>query len=79
MPVGIIVGKRARMLGLVVSDYYARWAEWVALARPWLEDGRLVFKEDVAEGLADAAAQFERLMRGENVGKSLVRVGPDRP
>lgn len=77
MPVGIIVGKRARMLGLVVYDYYPRWAEWVALARPWIEDGRLVFGEDIAEGLAAAPGQFDRLMRGQNIGKSLVRVGPD--
>jgi NADPH-dependent curcumin reductase CurA len=78
MPVGIIVGKRARMLGLVVYDYYARWAEWVALARPWIEEGTLVSGEDIADGPAAAAAHFERLMRGQNIGKALVRMGPDR-
>jgi NADPH-dependent curcumin reductase CurA len=78
MPVGIIVAKRATLLGLVVYDFYARWTEWVALARPWIEAGRLVAAEDVAEGLEAAPAQFERLMRGRNVGKSLVRIGPDR-
>jgi NADPH-dependent curcumin reductase CurA len=78
MPVGIIVGKRARMLGLVVYDYYAKWAEWVALARPWMEDGSLVFAEDAVDGLEHAAEQFERLMQGKNKGKSIVRVGPDK-
>jgi NADPH-dependent curcumin reductase CurA len=78
MPVGMIVGKRARVLGLVVYDYYARWAEWVATARPWIEQGRIVGGEDIADGIEAAPDQFERLMRGQNVGKSLVRIGPDR-
>jgi NADPH-dependent curcumin reductase CurA len=78
MPVGIIVGKRARMLGLVVYDYYTRWDEWVALAAPWIREGKLVFGEDIADGLDAAPAQFEKLMNGQNVGKSLVRIGPDR-
>jgi NADPH-dependent curcumin reductase CurA len=78
MPVGMSVGKRARVLGLVVYDYYARWAEWVATARPWIEQGRLVGGEDIADGIEAAPDQFERLMRGQNVGKSLVRIGPDR-
>ena len=32
-------------------------------------------REDIAEGLPNAAEAFCRLMRGENFGKSLVRVG----
>lgn len=74
MPVGTIIGKRAAMLGLVVYDFYPRWAEWVDLATPWLKDGRLAFVEDVSEGLESAPVQFARLMRGENQGKALVRV-----
>jgi NADPH-dependent curcumin reductase CurA len=78
MPVGTIVGKRAKILGLVVYDYYARWSEWVDLARPWLLEGKLVAGEDIADGIEAAPAQFERLMQGLNIGKSLVRLGPDR-
>jgi len=78
MPVGAIVGKRARILGLVVYDYYARWSEWVDLARPWIEQGKLAFGEDIVDGPAAAPAHFERLMQGKNLGKALVRMGPDR-
>ncbi len=78
MPVGIIVGKRARLLGLVVYDFYPRWAEWVALARPWLREGKLVAGEDIADGIKAAPAHFARLMQGANVGKALIRMGPDR-
>jgi NADPH-dependent curcumin reductase CurA len=33
----------------------------------------------VAEGLENAPAAFLGLFKGENIGKMLVRVGPDAP
>lgn len=77
-PLGPIVGKRATVLGLVVYDFYPRLAEWVALGGPWLLEGRLALVEDASEGVASAPAQFERLLKGEHLGKALVRIGPDR-
>ena len=77
IPVGIIIGKRAAMMGLVVYDFYPRWAEWVALATPWLAEGRLSFVEDTGEGIESAPEQFAKLMRGENQGKALVRIAEE--
>lgn len=74
LPLGMVVGKRAQMLGLVVYDFYPRQAEWTALAAPWLADGKLTHVEDIAHGLEQAGAQFEKLMRGQNRGKTLVSV-----
>ena len=74
MPVGMVIGKRAAMLGLVVYDFYPRWSEWVELARPWIAEGKLVSVDDVSEGVESAPEQFARLMRGENRGKALVRM-----
>jgi NADPH-dependent curcumin reductase CurA len=74
VPVGLIIGKRAAMMGLVVYDFYPRWEEWIALATPWIHEGRLAFVEDIAKGIEAAPAQFERLMRGENQGKALVQM-----
>lgn len=72
--IGSLVGKRAAVFGLVVYDFYPRWAEWTALAEPWVKAGRLTIAEDIGSSLDSAGAQIERLMRGENVGKTLVRV-----
>ncbi|WP_029417684.1 MDR family NADP-dependent oxidoreductase [Brevundimonas bacteroides] len=72
--IGPLVGKRAAVFGLVVYDFYPRWAEWTALAEPWVKAGRLTIAEDIGHGLDSAGRQLERLMRGENVGKTLVRV-----
>jgi len=72
--IGPLVGKRAAVFGLVVYDFYPRWAEWTALAEPWVSSGRLTIAEDIGAGLDTAGHQLERLMRGENVGKTLVQV-----
>lgn len=75
--IGPMVARRAAVYGLVVYDFYARWGEWIAMAEPLMAQGRLQTAEDVSDGVASAPAQFERLMRGENLGKTLVRMGPD--
>jgi NADPH-dependent curcumin reductase len=72
---GLIVGKRAAVMGLVVYDFYPRWDEYVVEAAPWIRDGHLKFVEDRADGLEHAPALFERLMGGGNVGKAVVGVG----
>lgn len=72
--IGPIIGRRAAVFGLVVYDFYPRWAEWTALAEPWVKAGSLTIAEDIGEGLDSAPRQIERLMRGENVGKTLVKV-----
>lgn len=73
---GLIIGKRAQLLGLVVYDFYPRWSEFLSEAAPWVRDGRLTIVEDRAEGLAAAPALFGKLMRGENIGKCIVDVAP---
>lgn len=69
--------KRAVMKGLVVSDFDDRRGEFEALVVPRVADGRIAYVEDRAEGIASAGAHFARLMRGENVGKALVVLGPE--
>lgn len=75
---GLIVGKRAHVMGLVVYDFYPRWDDYVAEASAWLADGRLRYREDRVEGLAAAPALFGRLMAGANVGKAVVSVAPEQ-
>ena len=74
IPIGMIIGKRAAMMGLVVYDFYPRWSEWVDLATPCIADGKLVSVDDVSDGVESAPEQFARLMRGGNKGKALVRM-----
>lgn len=74
---GFLIVSRVRMEGFLVSDYRHRFDEGLRRLRPWVEEGRLRYREDVAEGLEQAPRAFIGLLRGENRGKALVRVGGD--
>ncbi|HWQ24200.1 MAG TPA: NADP-dependent oxidoreductase [Gaiellaceae bacterium] len=73
----MIVTKRLRMQGYIISDHYDRFPEFYAQACGWVREGRLRYRETVIEGIENAPRAFLGLLRGENVGKMLVRVGPD--
>ena len=72
---GFVVAKRVRIQGLIVTDNLTRFAEWRAMATPWVADGSLKYREDVHDGLQNAAAAFIAMLGGANFGKLLIRVG----
>jgi hypothetical protein len=74
---GFVVGKRVLIQGMIVSDKPERFAEWRALAAPWVMDGTLRYREDEIDGLENAPAALAGILSGQNFGKLLVRVGPD--
>jgi NADPH-dependent curcumin reductase CurA len=43
----------------------------------WLREGRIVFREDVAEGIEAAPRAFIGMLSGANRGKQLVRIGQE--
>jgi NADPH-dependent curcumin reductase len=65
---------RARVEGILVTDYAAQFpAAGAALAR-LLADGKLVSPVDVVDGLERAPEALQRLFTGANLGKQLVRL-----
>jgi NADPH-dependent curcumin reductase CurA len=72
-----VVRKRVRIEGLIVIDKPHRFAEWRALAAPWVADGSLRYREDVIDGLENAPDALSRVLTGGNFGKMLVRVGAE--
>jgi hypothetical protein len=77
-PLGAVVGARASLKGLVVYDHLHRAAEMERVVSGWIRDGSFRYREDITEGLDNAPAAFCALMRGQNFGKALVRVAPER-
>jgi NADPH:quinone reductase len=74
----MVVTKRLRIQGYIISDHYDRFPEFFERAREWVRQGRLRYRETVVEGIENAPKAFLGLFRGENIGKMLVKVGPDR-
>jgi NADPH-dependent curcumin reductase len=69
-----VVGKRVLIQGLIVSDKPERISEWRELAKPWVADGSLRYREDVVDGLESAPDALAGILGGKNFGKLLVRV-----
>ena len=67
---------RARLLlqGFIVSDHMPDWPAALRELGGLVADGRLRFRESVAEGLASAPAAFIGMLRGGNFGKQLARM-----
>ncbi len=74
---GFVVTKRLRIQGFIVFDHDKRFPEFLAEVGAWLREGRLTYRETIVDGFDNLPSAFAGLFRGENVGKMLVRVGPD--
>jgi NADPH-dependent curcumin reductase CurA len=71
-----LVRQRARMEGLILTDFAPRRAEGTAQLTAWLREGKLAHREDIqVGGIENAPRTFLRLFSGENLGKQLLRVG----
>jgi NADPH-dependent curcumin reductase CurA len=69
-----VIGARATLMGLVVYDYFAELPLYLAQATVWIKARQLRWLEDIQVGIEATPEAFCRLMRGENVGKSLVKI-----
>jgi NADPH-dependent curcumin reductase len=73
-----ILVKRIKLQGFIIFDHYERrYADFAATMGAWLKAGRIKVREDVVEGLERAPQAFIGLLRGDNFGKLVVRVGAD--
>jgi NADPH-dependent curcumin reductase CurA len=70
----LAVGKRLSLRGFIVTDHGARMKDLIAEVGPAVRDGRVVFRETVVEGLEQAPAALQGLLRGENTGKMVVKL-----
>jgi NADPH-dependent curcumin reductase CurA len=70
----LAVGKRLSLRGFIVTDHGARMKDLVAEVGPAVRDGRIEFRETVVEGLEQAPAALQGLLRGENTGKMVVKL-----
>jgi NADPH-dependent curcumin reductase CurA len=69
-----LVFRRASMQGFIALDYESEFAWARARLAQWLREGRLVYREDRAEGLENAPRTLLRLFAGENLGKQVLKV-----
>ncbi len=71
---GLVVVKRLRMEGFIVTDFYDRRAEAEQRLARWIADGRIKAELDIFDGLERAPEALIGLFEGNNRGKRAVRV-----
>ena len=74
---GVTITQRLMIKGFIVSDHTDRLPEFYADLGRWIAEGNVKWKETIVEGIESAPQAFIGLFKGENLGKMLVRIGPD--
>ncbi|MFC6614694.1 NADP-dependent oxidoreductase [Halopenitus salinus] len=69
-----LIATRARVEGLLVRDFATRHDEANDRLARWVDDGDIVHRETIVEGLENAPDAFLGLFAGDNVGKQVVEV-----
>lgn len=73
-----LLTKRIKMQGFIIFDDYGhRYGEFYNQMSTWLNEGKIIFREDIVDGLENAPQAFIGLLEGKNFGKLIVRVAKD--
>ena len=73
-----ILTKRIKMQGFIIFDDYGhRYGEFYSQMSTWLNEGKIIFREDIVDGLENAPQALIGLLEGKNFGKLVIRVAKD--
>ncbi|MGB2569588.1 NADP-dependent oxidoreductase [Micromonospora citrea] len=70
----LVIGKRLTLRGFLVGDHGHLRKQFVAEMAGWLRDGSISYDETVVDGIENAPEAFLGVLRGDNLGKMLVRL-----
>jgi NADPH-dependent curcumin reductase CurA len=73
----MVLIRRVRVQGFIVTDYLDRAGEAVANMSEWFAAGRLKYKVDVYDGLETAPTTINRLFDGSHDGKLIIKVSEE--
>jgi NADPH-dependent curcumin reductase CurA len=74
---GNIVGKRAMIRGFIIYDHMQDFAAFPARMAARMQRGEVRYFDDIIDGIENTPRAFIGMLRGDNVGKRLVRVAAD--
>jgi NADPH-dependent curcumin reductase CurA len=69
-----LLNKNVMLQGFRIGNYQQHRDAAMREIAQWIGEGRLKYRETVADGLANAPRAFIGMLRGENLGKQLVRI-----
>ncbi len=71
---GRLIVQQAKVQGFLVSAYAARFPAAREQLAQWLHEGKLKYREDVAQGIEAAPQAFIGMLKGTGLGKQLVQI-----
>lgn len=63
-----------KMEGFIVNRWMERFNESFEQNKNWLREGKLKYKETVTQGFDNMFKAFAGMLKGENIGKAIVKV-----
>ena len=69
-----VLTNQASIEGFLVFRFEQRYNIAINRLAKWLKENKIIWKEDVVEGIDKAPKAFIGLMEGKNFGKLLVKV-----
>ena len=68
---------RLTIRGFIVLDHFGLMHQFIDEMGAWVGSGELRYRETIVDGIENMPAAFNGLLSGDNIGKMLVKVGPD--
>jgi NADPH-dependent curcumin reductase CurA len=65
---------RASLQAFIISEHPEFWAPAFADLSRWVKEGKIKYREDLAQGIENAPATFMKMLKGGNFGKQLVKL-----
>ncbi len=73
---GLILVKQLTVRGFIIFDSFAAlYPDFAAQMTGWIAEGRIHYREEIVAGLQNAPRALTGLLRGENFGKRVIRLG----
>lgn len=75
---GQVLSKKIRLQGFIIFDTFGHlYPDFAKEMGDWLQSGKIKYREEIIDGLENAPQAFIGLLKGENFGKRVIRVGHD--
>lgn len=69
-----VLTNQATVEGFLVFRFEQRYNLAIKRMAKWLNEGKIIWKEDIVDGIEEAPSAFIGLMKGNNFGKLLIKV-----
>ena len=73
---GLVLRKRLTLRGFIIfDDFGPLYPSFASAMGQWIGKGQMQYREDIIDGLENAPQAFIGMLKGENFGKRVIRVG----